>query len=151
MTSVERGVERVAHVRVDGIAWRIPERITTTGERVCRAWDGEHRRQLSPRPEMLERTSPRVRGWVEGGRQIARARQLPVAVACMHVPRGRCVNTRGEEEGEGGEARRTRCCTSSPSSPAIIFTRSRARVTIARESLNNPPIHSTERRKRVRS
>lgn len=102
MTSVERGVERVAHVRVDGIAWRIPERITTTGERVCRAWDGEHRRQLSPRPEMLERTSPRVRGWVEGGRQIARARQLPVAVACMHVPRGRCVNTRGEEEGERG-------------------------------------------------
>lgn len=66
MTSVERGVERVAHVRVDGIAWRIPERITTTGERVCRAWDGEHRRQLSPRPEMLENVPAGAgmgRGW----------------------------------------------------------------------------------------
>lgn len=150
MTSVERGVERVAHVRVDGIAWRIPERITTTGERVCRAWDGEHRRQLSPRPEMLENVPAGAgmgRGWKadRAGAPIASRGRVHA-----RAPWPLCKHERGGRR-RGGEARRTRCCTSSPSSPAIIFTRSRARVTIARESLNNPPIHSTERRKRVRS
>lgn len=46
--------------------------------------------------------------------------------------------------------RRGRRSAVQPSSPTIIFTRSRARVTIARESLNNPR-STPPRRKRVRS
>lgn len=77
---------------------------------------------------------------VEGGRQIA-----PIASRGRVHARGRCVNTRGEGEGERVAVRRVQ-----PSSPTIIFTRSRARVTIARESLNNPR-STPPRRKRVRS
>lgn len=79
---VEARVERVAHVRVDGIAWRIPEHIT--GEHMCRASDGEHWRQLSPRPEMLENV-PRVgRGWkADRANWQSRSRACTCPVAAM--------------------------------------------------------------------
>lgn len=108
---VEARVERVAHVRVDGIAWRIPEHIT--GEHMCRASDGEHWRQLSPRPEMLENVP------AGGSRVEGRSRQLAVAVACMHVPRGRYVNTRGRRRGDEEGARHDERVAVRPAFPLL--------------------------------
>lgn len=82
-------------------------------EHMCRASDGEHWRQLSPRPEMLENVP------AGGSRVEGRSRQLAVAVACMHVPRGRYVNTRGRRRGDGEGTRHDERVAVRPALPLL--------------------------------